>query len=264
MSDASREQRLESILHAYLQAADRGEAPDRQVILDAHPDLRDELADYFADASKLDKMAKSLRTASFGGEPGGKFGEPGGVSPRVVPATIRYFGDYELLEEIARGGMGVVYKAKQVSLNRIVAIKMILKGELASEADVRRFRQEAEAAANLDHPNIVPIYEVGRHEEQPPFQAASSVETPQHVVDREPPFGGDWHSQCHPAPNGVRRPALNPDVRMEPGLRVLSPSHQPLRRNFAELVPAYLETPASASPTRYVLRFLRTTLCCRD
>ncbi len=163
-----RQARLEELLAGYLHSLEKGQPLDRSALLAANPDLADDLQSFFGNRDAMHRLAEPLRAAAEAPTITG----PSEIRGAGTGTTVRYFGDYELLSEIARGGMGVVFKARQVNLNRIVALKMILAGQLANDSDVKRFYAEAEAAAKLDHPGIVPIFEIGQHEGQHYFSMA--------------------------------------------------------------------------------------------
>ncbi len=183
-----REQQLCEVLAAYFEAAEAGQAPDRTAWLERYPEWADQIGRFLDDQDQLLELTEPLRTMAdeaasedSADDPTQAFRElragrvaslrlaidpSSGRADFAAQSKVRNIGDYELIEEIARGGMGVVFLARQRSLNRPVALKMLRADAMATTADQERFLREAKLAANLDHPNIVPIFEVGQHEGQ--------------------------------------------------------------------------------------------------
>jgi serine/threonine-protein kinase len=169
MNPPSHDERLAELLAGLTEQARDGQQPDIDAVVREHPELVVELRELWAVAALADDFA-----SANGAAPGADVVSATQLraTPHEsvqVPAALELFGDYRLLDKIGEGGMGVVYRARQISLGRIVAVKMIQRGALASSSDVARFRAEAAAAAHLEHPHIVPVYEVGQHDGQPYF-----------------------------------------------------------------------------------------------
>jgi serine/threonine-protein kinase len=164
-----REEQLQQILLDYLESSERGVQLDSAEVLARHPEFAPELKEFLETHQQLEDLTAPVRrlsqilhqatnsgraTPTIGGD------KASSLVPAAAPRTVR---DYEILGEIGRGGMGIVYKARQPGLNRVVALKVILAGEHAGPESLARFRAEAEAVARLQHPNVVQVYEVGEH-----------------------------------------------------------------------------------------------------
>jgi serine/threonine-protein kinase len=151
------DRRIIDLLLRYEDARNHGSSITPEELCCESPELLETVKRRLADLHGTDEIVRcEVQTQSFTAD---------GASEQT-PRGPGDFGDYDLLEEIARGGMGIVFRARETSLNRIVALKMILSGHLASADEVRRFRLEAEEASRLDHPHIVPIYHIGEHQGQ--------------------------------------------------------------------------------------------------
>jgi serine/threonine-protein kinase len=162
-----RDERLAALLAGLVEQSREGKVPDIEAAARDHPDLAVELRELWAVAGMADHLA--LCDGAGSDDPTIVLWSAHAGRDAAPIAVSGEFGGYDLLEKIGEGGMGVVYKARQKSLGRIVALKMIQRGALASNADVARFRAEAAAAAHLEHPQIVPVYEVGEQDGQPYF-----------------------------------------------------------------------------------------------
>ncbi|MEX2318187.1 MAG: serine/threonine-protein kinase [Pirellulales bacterium] len=154
-ADASSRRRLAGVLEDYLADLERGVPQDEQALLAAHPDLADELRPYLDSLQLLHGAARDMRAAKT------VISEAG---DDAAGQRARQIGDYRIVREIGRGGMGIVYEAHQKSLNRRVALKILPFAAVLDQRQIARFRNEAQAAAQLHHPHIVPVFAVGQEQ----------------------------------------------------------------------------------------------------
>ena len=227
-AEKNRDDRLAIVLEGLLSQQSAGQAIDYSLLAREHPDLVDEIRQLLAVGQMIDFVQSKPITPATIAHP-----SPGTASSTLkLPAT---FGDFELLEELGRGGMGVVYKAYDRTLQRNVALKMILRGVHATAADLGRFRSEAQSAGGLTHPNIVPIYQVGEQDGQAFFSmkfvagktlAAAMADKPLHPRDAAKYMAAIARAVQHAHEKGI----LHRDLK--PSNILIDESDQPLVTDF--------------------------------
>jgi hypothetical protein len=160
-----REERFQEAAAEYVQALESGREVDAQQVLYRHPDLADDLAAFLAGQEHMARWA-ALRELA-GASPSAPFDPDAALILRrdaptgAVAPPSGCLGDFRLLREVGRGGMGVVYEAEQISLDRRVALKVLPFAATMDPRHIQRFHNEARAAASLHHTNIVPVFGVG-------------------------------------------------------------------------------------------------------
>ncbi|WP_152049432.1 serine/threonine-protein kinase [Tautonia marina] len=158
VSDRTPDPEVGRLIDALTRQLEQGGRIDEAAVLAAHPEHAETLRRLLPALVLLADLGCSVVSGTLGRD-----------RPAIRLEEGEQFGRFRLLRELGRGGMGVVYEASQAQVSRPVAIKMILAGEFAADAELRRFRAEAEAVSRLDHPNIVPVYEVGEERGLPYF-----------------------------------------------------------------------------------------------
>jgi eukaryotic-like serine/threonine-protein kinase len=142
----------------FLERYRQGQRPSLKEYIDRYPALTDEIREVFPAMAMMEKIALADESLA---------GDPTGTTPQPKAAPLEQLGDYRILREIGRGGMGVVYEAEQVSLGRNVALKLLPPHIIRDPKQRHRFERKARSAAKLHHTNIVPVFGVGEHDETP-------------------------------------------------------------------------------------------------